>query len=49
MNHAEWKRKVKAIEERIRVLSGFDKLGPVQLVELEDLIVEVEKFLEVRV
>lgn len=48
MNHAEWERKVKDLERRVADLVGMEKLGPVQLLEAEGIINELEELLEKR-
>lgn len=46
MNHAEWERKVKNIEDRLKRLQGIERMGPVDLAEIEALIESLEILLK---
>ena len=48
MNHGEWGKKIKDIEDRLKKMKGLDRLGPVQLCEMEKMIDALEDFLAVR-
>ncbi len=45
MNHAEWERKVRDLERRIKELQKVGRLGPVELVEVESMISKLEQLL----
>lgn len=45
MNHAEWVRKVKELEDRIESLGKVGMMGPSELIQIESVLDELEKLM----
>ncbi len=45
MNHAEWERKIKDVENRLEAVQKVGHLGPSVLLEVESLMDELDKLI----